>query len=79
LRGARFLKSRNPKAIIEVVDGSTGQKSVMLEDGPFDETPAPDDRRLYAGANTALSDPDSAFRIRAKAFLPSFAATAALL
>ena len=30
---ARFLKSKNPTAIIEIVDCSTGQKSIMLEDG----------------------------------------------
>lgn len=30
---ARFLKSRNRTAIVEVVDCSTGQKAVMLEDG----------------------------------------------
>jgi hypothetical protein len=30
---ARVLKSKNPKAIIEVVDCSTSLRSIMLEDG----------------------------------------------
>ena len=30
---ARLLKTKNPRAIIEIVDCSTGLKSVMLEDG----------------------------------------------
>lgn len=30
---ARLLKSNNPKELIEVMDRSTGQRSVMLADG----------------------------------------------
>lgn len=30
---ARFLKSKHLREIVEIVDRSTGQKSVMLEDG----------------------------------------------
>lgn len=30
---ARYFKSENPKAIVEIVERSTGQKSVMLADG----------------------------------------------
>jgi hypothetical protein len=30
---ARVLKSKNPRAIIEVVDCSTGLRNIMLEDG----------------------------------------------
>ena len=30
---ARFLKSKNRTAIVEIIDCSTGQKSIMREDG----------------------------------------------